>query len=170
MEGFVIIALKSIAVYVFIVAAIRLFGKKEFAQLSVVDLVFILLISNSVQNAMVGLDSSLTGGLMAAFALFLTNYVFKKLELAFPGLSKVVEGEPIVLVYQGKIIKGGLVKSSLSEEQLNAAIREHGILKLEEVDLAVFEVDGNISVMSENYQKISKRKRKGHKVLGGNTA
>ena len=165
MEGFVIIALKSIAVYVFIVAAIRLFGKKEFAQLSVVDLVFILLISKAVQNAMVGADTSLSGGLFAAFALFLTNFAFKKLELVFPGLSKVVEGEPIVLVYQGKLIKGGLVKSSLSEEQLNAAIREHGIPKIEEVDLAVFEVDGNISVLSENYQKISKRKWKGHKVL-----
>ncbi|MEN9292604.1 MAG: hypothetical protein RL288_400 [Actinomycetota bacterium] len=85
-------------------------------------------------------------------------------------MSKVVEGEPVVLVYQGKVIADGLAKASLNEEQLNAAIREHGILKLEEVDLAVFEVDGNISVMSENYQKISKRKRKGHKVLGGNTA
>jgi uncharacterized membrane protein YcaP (DUF421 family) len=170
MEGYVIIALKSIAVYVFIVAAIRLFGKKEFAQLSVVDLVFILLISNAVQNAMVGADTSLSGGLFAAFALFLTNFVFKKLELAFPGLSKAVEGEPVVLVYQGKIMAAGVEKASLNVEQLNAAIREHGIQRLEEVDLAVFEVDGNISVMSENYQKISKRKHKGHKVLGGNTA
>ena len=68
MEGYVIIALKSIAVYVFIVAAIRVFGKKEFAQLSVVDVVFILLISNSVQTAMVGDDTSLSGGLVAALA------------------------------------------------------------------------------------------------------
>ena len=165
-----IIALKSIAVYVFIVAAIRLFGKKEFAQLSVVDLVFILLISNSVQNAMVGTDASLSGGLFAAFALFFTNFLFKKMETLFPRISKAVEGEPIVLVYQGKLIQEGLLKSTLSQEQLYAAIREHGIRELEEVDLAVFEVDGNISVMSENYQKISKRKRKGHKLLGGNTA
>lgn len=170
MEGYVIIALKSIAVYVFIVAAIRLFGKKEFAQLSVVDLVFILLISNSVQNAMVGSDSSLSGGLIAAFALFSTNFIFKKLELMFPNITKVVEGEPIILVYQGKVIKAGLLKSGLSIDQLDAAIREHGITSLEDVDLSVFEVDGNISVISENYQKISKRKRKGHKVLGGNTA
>jgi uncharacterized membrane protein YcaP (DUF421 family) len=90
--------------------------------------------------------------------------------LAFPGLSKAVEGEPVVLVYQGKIMAAGVEKASLNVEQLNAAIREHGIQRLEEVDLAVFEVDGNISVMSENYQKISKRKHKGHKVLGGNTA
>ena len=79
MEGYLSIALKSIAVYVFIVAAIRVFGKKEFAQLSIIDLVFILLISNSVQNAMVGADSSLEGGLVAAFSLFLMNYVFKKI-------------------------------------------------------------------------------------------
>lgn len=70
MEGYLNIALKSIAVYVFIVAAIRVFGKKEFAQLSIIDLVFILLISNSVQNAMVGTDSSLEGGLVAAFSIF----------------------------------------------------------------------------------------------------
>ncbi len=78
MEGYVLIALKSIAVYVFIVAAIRLFGKREFAQLSVVDVVFILLISNSVQTAMVGEDASLVGGLVAALALFLMNFLFKK--------------------------------------------------------------------------------------------
>ena len=87
MEGYVIIALKSIAVYVFIVAAIRFFGKKEFAQLSVVDVVFILLISNAVQNAMVGSDSSLGGGLVAAFALFVMNYGFKRLSNASPMFS-----------------------------------------------------------------------------------
>ncbi|MEY3645877.1 MAG: hypothetical protein RL127_585 [Bacteroidota bacterium] len=123
MEGFGIIALKSIAVYVFIVAAIRLFGKKEFAQLSVVD----LLISNSVQNAMVGSDSSLPGGLAAAFALFLANYILKKIEKYFPKVGQVIEGEPILLVYQGKIQAAGLKKADLTEAQLAASIREHGI-------------------------------------------
>lgn len=170
MEGFGIIALKSIAVYVFIVAAIRLFGKKEFAQLSVVDLVFILLISNSVQNAMVGSDSSLPGGLAAAFALFLANYTLKKIEKYFPKVGHVIEGEPILLVYQGKIQASGLKKADLTEAQLAASIREHGIDDVLQVDLAMFEIDGNISVVSENYQKVSKRKRKGHRVLGGNTA
>ncbi len=170
MEGFGIIALKSIAVYVFIVAAIRLFGKKEFAQLSVVDLVFILLISNSVQNAMVGSDSSLPGGLTAAFALFLANYTLKKIEKYFPKVGQVIEGEPILLVYQGKIQASGLKKADLTETQLAASLREHGIDDVLQVDLAMFEIDGNISVVSENYQKVSKRKRKGHRVLGGNTA
>jgi uncharacterized membrane protein YcaP (DUF421 family) len=170
MEGFGIIALKSIAVYVFIVAAIRLFGKKEFAQLSVVDMVFILLISNSVQNAMVGSDSSLSGGLAAAFALFLANYTFKKVEQRFPQVGHVIEGEPILLVYQGRIQASGMKKADLTEAQLTASIREHGIEDIHQVDLAMFEIDGNISVISDNYQKVSKRKRKGHRVLGGNTA
>jgi uncharacterized membrane protein YcaP (DUF421 family) len=72
--NYLIIALKSIAVYAFIVAAIRIFGKKELSQLSVIDLTFILLISNSVQNAMVGSDTSLLGGMAAALGLFVTIF------------------------------------------------------------------------------------------------
>ena len=169
MGGFGIIALKSIAVYVFIVAAIRLFGKKEFAQLSVVDLVFILLISNSVQNAMVGDDTTLVGGLIAALALFAVNFTFKKIEHRFPSVGRVIEGEPILLVYQGKIQAAGMKNADLTEDQLFASIREHGIEDLNLVDLAMFEIDGNISVVSGNYQKVSKRLRKGHRVLRGNT-
>ena len=103
-----LISLKSITIYVFIVFAIRLFGKKELAQLSVVDLVFILLISNSVQNAM------------------------------------------------------------LSLEELRSAVREHGVETIAEVDLAVLEVDGNISVMSKDYADKTTRMRKGRKSIAKN--
>lgn len=78
-ETALIIAAKSILIYIFIILSIRVFGKKELAQLSVVDLVFILLISNSVQNAMVGPDETLLGGMAAALGLFVVNYVFKLL-------------------------------------------------------------------------------------------
>jgi uncharacterized membrane protein YcaP (DUF421 family) len=170
MEGYLIIALKSIAVYVFIVAAIRVFGKKEFAQLSIIDLVFILLISNSVQNAMVGADSSLEGGLVAAFSLFLMNYVFKKISLFSKGFSKAIEGEPIMLVYQGEVKLDGLEKAQISIDQLNAVVREHGVESVELVNLAMFEVDGNISVLSDNFKKSTQRKHKGHQVKDKNTA
>jgi uncharacterized membrane protein YcaP (DUF421 family) len=170
MEGYLNIALKSIAVYVFIVAAIRVFGKKEFAQLSIIDLVFILLISNSVQNAMVGADSSLEGGLVAAFSLFLMNYVFKKISLFSKGFSKAVEGEPIMLIYQGEVKLDGLKNAQISVDQLNAVVREHGVESIELVNLAMFEVDGNISVLSDNFKKSTKRKHKGHQVIGKNTA
>ncbi len=170
MEGYLNIALKSIAVYVFIVAAIRVFGKKEFAQLSIIDLVFILLISNSVQNAMVGADSSLEGGLVAAFSLFLMNYIFKKISLFSKGFSKAIEGEPIMLIYQGEVKLGGLKKAQISVDQLKAVVREHGVESIELVNLAMFEVDGNISVLSDNFKKSTQRKHKGHRVIGKNTA
>ena len=86
------IIISTMAVYLFIVIAIRLFGKKELAQLSVVDLVFILLISNAVQNAMVGPDSTLSGGLVAASTLFVLNYIFKSLQYRYPRFSKVIQG------------------------------------------------------------------------------
>jgi uncharacterized membrane protein YcaP (DUF421 family) len=170
MEGYLNIALKSIAVYVFIVAAIRVFGKKEFAQLSIIDLVFILLISNSVQNAMVGTDSSLEGGLVAAFSLFLMNFIFKKISLFSKEFSKVIEGEPIMLIYQGEVKLDGLKNAQISVDQLNAVVREHGVESVELVNLAMFEVDGNISVLSDNFKKSTKRKHKGHQVIGKNTA
>ena len=170
MEGYVIIALKSIAVYVFIVAAIRVFGKKEFAQLSVVDVVFILLISNSVQTAMVGDDTSLSGGLVAALALFAMNYIFKRLSLGSQSISKVIDGEPVLLIYNGEVRPNSLKEASISLEQLKAVVREHGVEEISDVNLAIFEVDGNISVLSDNYQNLTKRKRKGHRILGQNTA
>ena len=170
MEGYVIIALKSIAVYVFIVAAIRVFGKKEFAQLSVVDVVFILLISNSVQTAMVGDDTSLSGGLVAALALFAMNYVFKRISLGSESMSKVIDGEPVMLIYNGEVRPNALKEASITLEQLKAVVREHGVEEISDVNLAIFEVDGNISVLSDNYRNLTKRKRKGHRILGQNTA
>ena len=170
MEGYVIIALKSIAVYVFIVAAIRVFGKKEFAQLSVVDVVFILLISNSVQTAMVGDDTSLSGGLVAALALFAMNYAFKRISLGSESMSKVIDGEPVMLIYNGEVRPNALKEASITLEQLKAVVREHGVEEISDVNLAIFEVDGNISVLSDNYRNLTKRKRKGHRILGQNTA
>ena len=168
MEGYLLIALKSIAVYVFIVAAIRLFGKKEFAQLSIVDLVFILLISNSVQTAMVGTDTSLEGGLVAALALFVVNFIFKKITIGRPEIAHLIDGDPVLLVYNGQLKAGGLAKAQITIEQLESVIREHGVEDISEVDLAMFEVDGNISVISDNFKKTSRRRRKGHRILGNN--
>jgi uncharacterized membrane protein YcaP (DUF421 family) len=157
---YVYIALKSIAVYVFIITAIRLFGKKELAQLSVIDLVFILLISNSVQNAMVGSDSSLQGGLVSAGALFVMNFMLKKLMYKHQNISKFIQGEPIMLIYEGKIKPQALEKAEFSIEELEAAVREHGVEHISEVSLAVLEVDGNISVLSDNFTRKSYKKRK----------
>src|SRR5271157_5066151 len=108
LHPYIIIAFKSITIYVFIIIAIKLFGKKEISQLSVIDLVFILLISNSVQNAMVGNDTSVKGGMAAALGLFICNYIFRFFLLRSRKFSETIEGEKIVLVIDGQLLQEGL--------------------------------------------------------------
>jgi len=165
-EGYLRIVLSSSAVYLFIIIAIRLFGKKELAQLSIIDLVFILLISNAVQNAMVGSDSSLSGGLVAASTLFIINYLFKFLLYRFPKLGNYVQGSEILLIYKGQLSKANMDKARITHEEILEAVREHGVSEIREVDLAVLEIDGNISIISDQYKHRTVRKRKGrNKVM-----
>jgi uncharacterized membrane protein YcaP (DUF421 family) len=165
MNDLLCIVLRSAAVYVCIVLLIRIFGKKELSQLSVIDLVFILLISNSVQNAMVGSDSTLQGGLLAAATLFALNALVRNLVFKYKPVGKFLEGDAVMLVYKGKVNMKNLEREKITMEELNASIREHGIKDISEVDLATLETDGNISVLSDNYQKQTSKKRKHHKVL-----
>ncbi len=166
------IILRCIAVYLFIVIAIRIFGKKELAQLSVVDLVFILLISNSVQNAMVGENVSLGGGIVAAISLFLINYSLKRLIYRNRKVSELLQGRALLLVYKGELQEENLVKAEITLQELEAAIREHGVEEIKNVDLAMFEVDGNISVISNDFKDRSSHpvlaigRRKRHKLRG----
>ncbi len=162
---YVRIILSSIIIYLFIIVAIRLFGKKELAQLSVIDLVFILLISNAVQNAMVLGDNSLVGGMIAAGTLFVVNYILKFLQYRFPKFSRALQGEAIMLVYKGKINESHMRIAKITLNELLETIREHGVADISEVDLAILEVDGNISVLSHNYKKQSTRRRKAHKMI-----
>jgi uncharacterized membrane protein YcaP (DUF421 family) len=167
-NNYVRIILSTVAVYLFLIIAIRLFGKKELAQLSVFDLVFILLISNVVQNAMTGPDTTLSGGLTGAAALFMVNYILKYLEFRFPFFSKAIQGEAVMLIFKGKVNRVNLDKVKITMEELIEAIREHGVTTIEEVDLAVFEVDGNISVLSDQYKRKTSRRRKARKLISKN--
>jgi uncharacterized membrane protein YcaP (DUF421 family) len=159
------IVFRSVVVYLFIILALRLFGKKELTQLSIIDLVFILLISNSVQNAMVGNDTSLLGGLTAAISLFVVNWLMKNLIYRSENLSEVLQGNPLMLIYHGNIIQKHLAQAKLSRQEIEAAIREHGVKDVRDVDLAVLEVDGNISVLSNHFSRKTTHKRRLHKSL-----
>jgi len=162
------IAMRSAIVYIAIVVFIRVFGKKELSQLSVTDLVFILLISNSVQNAMVGNSSTLQGGLIAAATLFVLNAILRLLIYRFKPIEHLLEGSSVMLVYKGNIIETNMRRMRITMEELNASVREHGVENVSEVDLAVLEADGNISVLSHNFTKKTSRKRKHHKALSFN--
>ena len=167
-NNYIRIIFSSVAVYLFIILAIRLFGKKELAQLSVYDLVFILLISNAVQNAMVGPDSTLTGGLVAAGSLFVVNYILKQLQLRFPRFGKAIECEAIMLVFECKVLSSNMKNAEITEDELMEVVREHGVASVSEVDLAVLEVDGNISVLSTDLRKKTTRRLKAHKIISKN--
>ncbi|MDB5256154.1 MAG: hypothetical protein JWM14_849 [Chitinophagaceae bacterium] len=159
------IVISSASVYLFIILAIRLFGKREFAQLSIIDLVFVLLISNAVQNAMVGPDTTLTGGLVAASTLFLLNFLLKALTYRFAFFQTFITGQSIVLVYKGEVNEENLRKAHISVNELIESIHEHGSSSIKEVDLAVLETDGNISVISDDFKKRSVKPRKRRKKL-----
>jgi uncharacterized membrane protein YcaP (DUF421 family) len=166
-EGYPNIILRAISVYLFIIIAIRIFGKKELAQLSVIDLVFILLISNAVQNAMIGPDTSLDGGLVAASALFLANYTLKRILYKNKKISEFVQGESLLLIYKGIPNMENCEKAEITIEELEAAAREHGSKDIQNVDLAMLEIDGNISIISSDFQKKGQYSRpRKHKLKG----
>jgi uncharacterized membrane protein YcaP (DUF421 family) len=155
------VALRSIAVYLFILFAIRLTGKKELSQLNTSDVVLILLISNAVQNAMIGANTSLSAGLMAAGVLFVANY----------GLHDLISDKPEILIHNGILDAANLNKLGIDDDEIKESMREHGVEKLADVKLAMLEIDGNISVISEKNGQLTQthyKRRKQHKTLGSN--
>ncbi|MTH14444.1 YetF domain-containing protein [Flavobacterium sp. LC2016-01] len=144
------IIIRSIAVYFFMTIALRIFGKKELSQLNTADIILILLISNSVQNAMVGPDTSLLGGLVAALVLFAINFIIKKLTRRYKVIGDLLLDKPEILIHDGKLDFKALSKLDISDEELKEAMREHGIEFFKNVKLAMLEIDGTISIISED--------------------
>jgi len=160
----VITILATTLVYFFLILAFKIFGKKELSQLTVIDLVFILLISNAVQNAMVNGDwHSFVMGILAATTLFVLNYILKRLQYQFPWFRKLMGGSATILIEDGVKLADNLKSEEITDDELMAVIREHGVGKISEVKQAVLETDGNISVVSFDRDKttiVSRRKRK----------
>ena len=141
------IVLRTVVVYLVILVGLRLSGKREIGQMTVFDLVVLLLIANAVQNAMVGPDTSLTGGILAAVVLLVANALLARLRLRWPRLKKWVEGSPTLLVLHGEVISDQLRREGLDQDTLETALREHGVAELADVEMAVLEIDGSISVV-----------------------
>jgi uncharacterized membrane protein YcaP (DUF421 family) len=162
------IIIRSVAVYFFMTIALRIFGKKELSQLNTADIILILLISNSVQNAMVGPDTSLIGGLIAALVLFSINFVIKKLTRRYKTLSNILLDKPEVLIHDGKLDFKALSRLDISDEELKEAMREHGIEFFKNVKLAMLEIDGTISIISEDQKNLKQthyKRKHNHKNL-----
>jgi uncharacterized membrane protein YcaP (DUF421 family) len=149
------------------IIALRIFGKKELSQLNTADVILILLISNSVQNAMVGSNTSLLGGIVAAFALFIINIIFKKTMLHSKFIKEMLQDKPEILIHNGKIEFKTIAHLGITNDELQEAMREHGVEYYKQVKLAMFEIDGSISIISgDKNLRQTHHKRKIHKTLG----
>jgi uncharacterized membrane protein YcaP (DUF421 family) len=141
------IILRSSIVYLAILIGFRLAGKRHISQLSLVDFALVLLVSNAVQNAMVGSDSSLTGGLVAAATLLIVNLILTRLVFKNQRVSRAIQGEARILIHNGVVIQHNLDLEEISEEEIEESVREHGIENISEVKIAVIELDGSISIV-----------------------
>src|SRR3954447_14195367 len=142
------IAGRTLVVYVAVLALLRLAGKRELGQMSVFDLTVILLVANAVQNAMVGSDTSLPGGLVAAGTLIVVNFAVAVASSRVPGVARLLEPAPTVLVRDGVLDRRAMRRELVTREELDTALREHGHEGIEAVRQATLESDGSISIVT----------------------
>ncbi|MGQ7947446.1 DUF421 domain-containing protein [Flavobacterium sp. WC2509] len=167
MNPYLDIIVRSTAVYLFMIIALRIFGKKELSQLNTADVILILLISNSVQNAMVGNNTTLLGGLAAATILFIINFILKKLLFKYKKFNAFMLEKPEILIHNGTLDFKALSKVNITSEELKEAMREHGVEYFKDVKMAMLEIDGNISIITgdQTLKQTHYKRRKNHKNL-----
>ena len=141
--------LRPVIVYVFLVAGFRLAGKRELAQLNPFDLVVLLTISNTVQNAIIGDDNSVTGGLLGAATLLVLNYLVVKFLYGHQKLDRLVEGDADVLIENGRVRMDQMKKELVTLAELEAAAHKQGFASLAEVERAVLEPGGTLSFVGK---------------------
>lgn len=141
------VALRTTVVYLVLLVGIRLTGQRLLGQLSAFDLVLLLIIANAVQNAMVGPDTSLAGGLVAAGVLLFWHQVINRARRTSPRFGKLIAGEGIMLIKDGQILEQHVRRAGVTSEELLQSLREHGVATVADVRLAVLEPDGSVSVI-----------------------
>lgn len=139
--------LRPVLVYVFLIIVIRLAGRRELAQLNSFDLIVLLMLANTVQNATIGNDNSMVGGLIGVSALLLANYIVVRFLYAHPKVDHLLEGGPTPLIRDGRILHRNLAREAITEGELTEAIRKQGLGSAAEVAEAVLETGGVISVV-----------------------
>jgi len=138
---------RTVVIYAVVLIGVRLSGKREVGQMTRFDLTLLLLLSNSVQNAMTGPDTSLIGGVAAACTLLILNYFVADVSGANRRFRRFIQGEPTMLIHDGEVIEAHMAKEHVSMDELERAMREHGLSDYHQVAIAVLEVDGSISFL-----------------------
>ena len=138
--------LRPLIVYIALIAFLRIFGKRELAQLNPFDLVVLLSLSNTVQNAIIGEDNSISGGLIGAFSLLTANWILSKLIFRMPKLNDALQGGPTTLIRDGKIDEEALRSQTLTHQELLSVIHKQGLNSVQEVRQCVLEPAGTFFV------------------------
>ncbi|MCL4540759.1 MAG: DUF421 domain-containing protein [Chloroflexi bacterium] len=144
------LVLRCVVIYLLLLFGLRLAGKREIGQFALFDLVVILLVANAVQPAMTGPDSSLLGGAIIIATLLLLNFVVSRLRRENTFFRNLIEPHPTVLAQDGHWIQSALQREDVDTDEAEAALREHGVASIQDVKLAVLELDGTISVVTKN--------------------
>lgn len=142
--------LRGVVVYLFLLVLLRITGKRQIGQLSPFDLVLLLVLSNAVQNSMNAGDNSLLGGLISAATLVILNYAVGWVTYKNKSLENLLEGHPLVLIHQGEVKERVLASVQITRHELNAALRRNGCACAEEVQTAILENNGDITVIRKH--------------------
>ena len=156
------------AVYLLVLLGVRLTGKREVGQMTPFDLTLLLLLSNSVQNAMTGPDTSLAGGVVAASVLLTLNYLLAELSGLNRRFRKLIQGSPTLVIHDGQLVTEHLRREHITVDEVLRALREHGIGSIEEVALGVLEVDGSLSFLKFDEVPAQVRSRHRNRFLKRN--
>ncbi|HWD38279.1 MAG TPA: YetF domain-containing protein [Fimbriimonas sp.] len=144
-----VFAAKTAIVLFWIALLYRVLGKRYVSQWNVYDLVTIVAVSNAVQNAMTGGRGEVLVGIVSAATLLVLAWMLSKLFVRAPLLEKAVVGSPTLLVYEGKLMREHLRREQVSQEELETALHQHGLERIDQIGMAVLEVDGSISIVPE---------------------
>ena len=139
--------LRTVVVYLFLVIGFRLAGKRELGQFTSFDLIVLITIANAVQNAIIGPENTLAGGLIGATTLLITNYVVVQLCYRYPALDRALEGREVKLFSAGHVDQRACARELITKEELETVARRQGARNLDEVDQIMLERNGNVSVL-----------------------
>ncbi len=145
---------RSVLIYAFLVVALRVVGKRELGQANTLDLVVLLLVANAVQNGIIGNDLSVTGAVIGAATLFIVNEALNRATYAVPWVSRALEGDPAILIENGKPLQKALFRAGISLPDLRAIARRQGYSDLAEVYTAILETNGTISMFKKDEPQI----------------
>src|SRR5690242_2411577 len=143
--------LRVVIIYAFLLFLLRLSGKRQVGQLAPFDLVLLLVLSNAVQNSMNGGDNSLVGGLISALTLIMLNYVVGFATFKSKRLEAIIEGRPIMLIHNGRVLEDVLASTQLTHHELDAALRQEGYACIDDVQRAILENNGSITVIPRTH-------------------